>query len=543
MVSRLPLDLFRAIIEDYLQSNLRLLVQLDIAFCNHKLRSDLLALLDHISTVNDKKYTKSTALEEYLKWMTTRKVQVSRLLIDNDIFLRNKLTFLSPCECVHTIELVNHNYANDDTSVELIVHCLNQFPSLEVVCCRPFVTDEQLLGLQALQRPLHGLDLSKLSRMCKLPSQTVAEFVSSLGNGIRTLKLNLMNEAGLALIADHCHGLTTLQLDCSDFASPDDIVRLCASNALTLSDLALHSSFWSLDDIIPRIAPCLPNLVNFLGHSRKETDSSVCTLLFLANCPRICSVKLRGMTVLVVQSTVGMKKVLDVSISKELVVQDLVPFFSQLTTPIQTCRVVFTEETAAASSLVYLGQRFGSTIESLDLDLLFDSIPERSSYLQALLRSCANLVHLKIRGPSNNDIILQHLAELASSCQHLRKLSVGTSTSKYMLNADDMLPMLCAFKVFPDNVVDELEFPTSTTLTNTMLHAIAEAFPRLHVLSCMYAAVDKEALLDLILTGKLKAKRIYIPVQDCARWISDELQLRGVSHKLVERHFLLCLPM
>lgn len=456
MLSRLPVDLFRAIIEDYLHSDLRLLVQLDIAFCNHKQRSDLLALLDQgVKIHHGKGFTKPQPLQEYLQWTASRAVQLSRLAIDIGVFKGGKLA-LAQCSNVKSIELM-HIHRSTDIPIENIVHCLNHFPSLEVLSCWSVITAEQVLCLQSLEQPLRGLDLTKTSFANDSALRTVAQFVLSLSSGMHTLKLNLINDKGLARIADHCHSLQTLQLKCTMLSSSDGVVRLCAANSSTLKSLTLEDS---LDDLIPLIVPCCPNLVRFRGAFLKLSDPTASILLLLAHCLRINFISINEMIVRVVENGDSRrKKVLNVSHPNQPlpVVQDLVSFISQLTVPIQTCPLVFTDESAAASSLICLGQRFGSSLEHMSLELLGKNIRIKGfDYICSLLNSCHNLVHFCIHAPPH-DSLFQQLAVLASSCRQLRKLIIRSSPSeyyRYTVTVGDVRPLLCAFKAFPNNVID-----------------------------------------------------------------------------------------
>lgn len=90
--------------------------------------------------------------------------------------------------------------------------------------------------------------------------------------------------------------------------------------------------------------------------------------------------------------------------------------------------------------------------------------------------------------------------------------------------------MLANFKALPDNCVTDFTFPAQLAVNAELLTAVAEAFPRLHQLSIVDRETDEAALLQLILSGKLKAKIIRL-FWGTVSWIAEQLTKHGRKYR------------
>lgn len=547
MLSSLPLDIFRSLVEEYLCLDVKGLSSIDISFCNRLCRPDLLALLAQVRTHDEQQHTEPLTLESYLNWLASRGVRVPKLQLELDALAQGPLSVGQPVLGVEHIAFTGQpsiEAAHMGSALfQLVLQFLHLFPSLRLLGCWASITDSQLLTVQRLFL-LDGLDLT--SSYSSLTSDGIAACVSSLGSAMRTLKCARLDEDGLAAIAEQCHCFTSLDFGCSRLCSYDSLVHLCAMNAHSLQHLSLQCGS-GLDDLIARIATSCPHLVSFRGFVVNAVDSAPAALCLLAHCPAVQLIELRDLIITVrrerdIDGNRNERKFLDISCPILPHYQDQVAFLSQLSLPVRACRMIFADESAAAASLLCLGRRFGPALESLDLRLTgMKGLLKTAQYVRPLLECSPNLTSLKLC-PFADATLFEQLSVLPATCPKLRKLSIVTDFNTHFYgNASlgNVLTLLDAFKASPNNVVCELELPNKVlALTATTLNAIADAFPRLHAFSCAYNVVNKDALLDLMLSGRWRARRTTV-CSPAAEWIAGQLRQRGFHHTLDMCHLSL----
>lgn len=532
MLCEFPQDILREVIANYLHPDLHQLSTLDVAFCNRARRSDLLAVLGAVQTSTDViKHTTSQSLKAYLDWVISRGVQSPKLSISLSAFNHASLTFNQPIRGVQCIELISTMAAISSECFGLVVGFLNQFASLQVLGCWKTITSDQLLGLQDLRCQLHGLDFLACSFSDKKCLAAVAALAASLGDHLQVLLCHGLDAEALTAITQHCHNMTVLDMNSLRKETFDAIVQLCAANALTLRSLTLKGL--ASKDTIMQIAAACPALEILSCTMMSGHLHALPTVLFILDrCLKIRTVKVAtNIGIGIAQDSQG-NRLTEISGANDY---QLIELASKLSIPVRACQVYLMQDPPKGAAV--LAGKFRDNLESLQLQTVGDSGNDDDTPVAEevfhpftdLFKDCPNLTDLTFSHRSLVPIVC-----VPALCPKLRKLAIQNSNEE-AFSAADLLPLFEQFKAYPNQVTD-FALPGNTAFDSVMLTAMAEAFPCLHaftVTSVLRGSVQKhqELLLDLILAGKLKAKRI-TTLLPSATWLSEQLRHHGIHNQL-----------
>lgn len=519
MLDRLPADISRIIISDCLQLWAEPLSVVDVAFCNHARRPDWVSLLrqlrDVSMTTTDAGYRlldNSSSLDGMLHWVLSRGVHVSRLHLEVSAFESGQVTFSQPMpyvECICLSEKLDTRRLETIQSVFCFLDC---FPRLNTINMWAPADNNELIALLTgkMQGRLEGLDLSYC--FCLLPDMAASLFCS-LGDKLRQLKIADLSSDGVAAIAANCHCLTNLDLGCDAMASSSSLEHLCAVNAGTLTTLVLH--YWNCRDAqeLVRIISMCSKLVSFTANA--SIDAAPIVEYLLRHCPAVRTILMQLLTVKVTLADDGQKTV-------ELVVyhhnEDQIALLAAIPFSVRRCQMTFDSEAVATStlSLESFAPRFRHIPSIID---------KLSAHLINCLKHCPHLQELDI--PEPLDFVVDILPLIPSLCPKLSILKVNFENQR---NSAGLSALIDGYRGAPHNAIKELVLGRSILASDAELHSLAKVFPRLHTFAVLHQKINVSVVSDLIVSGKLKAKRI--SVRDINA-LSVELEAHGVYHNLM----------
>lgn len=540
MLDQLPVDLFRLIAHDYLQYGVKQLSAVDVAFCSHGRRSDWLALIAQLKDVRTTAEIESgedflasgSSLVRLLHWVVSRGVHISKLHFDMAAFVpaprgtkkqprrqdEARFTQIIPSvESLHvSFGLSRKKYP--PRTLDSLTHFLDCFPNVKTLQTWTEIEDEELCAVLNKLKGLEGLDMIDCF---ELQPDTVAAMVSSLGNQLRLLRCSVLDDDAAATIAGSCHNLTTLTLYCGEMQSFDGLEQLCAVNAGTLQHMMLFGGEIS-EDLFARIATMCTSLIVFNCDCTFTNCVPVVQSVFSC-CPSIVMMEFNGMDINI-KDVDGQKRVdiqyIDFIEDSQVAPLSAIPF------PVQKCEMTFYKDydvDATAQTLDCLVGRFGSSLEALKLRFYAD-FPEKK--LVKILKGFSNLRELDLCHPKLISAVLVPVIPVLSLT--LRKLRIGYGLS---VDATDLSALLDCFRAASNNLIVSLDLYSSITVLPANIHAIAEVFPRLFHFTIMHKDLRAMGILDAIVSGKLKAKRIESNT-DQIKWLSKELKRKRVHHKL-----------
>lgn len=386
------------------------------------------------------------------------------------------------------------------------------------------VNHHQLTALsQRLRCQVHGLNLLD----CRSTSRSViSAWVCSLGDALRSLKCPLLTTDCLIAISEHCHHLETLETHSSGHA----IIGLCVANARSLRSLRLsglsRETAHQLAKVCTNLVYC-HGLMGAIG-------------IIPLYCPMMKVVDSDAMEIRLMVNSQG-RRCVDIIQRAEHTVNSHTALLAAIPLPIRTCKIYLRNQPDAVSALKCLGEKFGNTLEAIDLDLDFASTGD---CLTELLQHCPNLIAFALT-PRTDSMLT---AQLPVLCRKLKKIDLGGGGGFLRMNQADayIAPLLAAFIGSPSNTVAELVLPVTLMPTEVTLNAIAAAFPRLskfislnkHFMDTDRAA-DRLALLGHIVTRRLTVKKF---VMHCvvASWVYSALGKQGLKIKFYKEQDLFC---
>lgn len=545
MLDQLPLDLFRIITEHFACVDVKQLSRVDIAFCNRRRRSDWLQLLKHLRHVRtididphaeDRKgFRSGPSLDRYLNWIVSRGVHVSRLQLDLSLFIeplfspRPKPAFKQTIPSIDTLYLYETRAGGSvPVNFTCFLSFLDCFPSLRHLKCWT-ILDNELTGIV---RKLKGDNLSLDLLYCfGLTWRGGIAAICSLGDRLTELSAGLEG-SGMVTIAEHCHNLRTLHVDCkySTHMPFAELEQLCAANvALTSLTLVGAVPF----AVLCRIASTCPKLECLISKDSTvgvDKDTGQLIALLVAHCPMLHTLQLLSQSMRFVQDRHG-GKTAEISYQTYTTIYHA-EFLSGISIPVRKYHLALYGYEQKDSLFGGMTDIFGSSLESLCLDTFY-STPRRFVHdddidgFVGLLKGCPYLTEWAVNlSFCSADYIRDLLSLLPSSCPHLQKIKFGVSTltgSPYV----DLTSFLNGFRALPDNAVEELQFNWTATMSDAALCLIADVFPRLQHFRDQSNFVNIKLLCNLLVSDKLKAKGIKVSREHRQR-LMDELHKRGV---------------
>lgn len=231
MIGILPHDVLRSVLEDYLAADLLLLVQLDIALCNHQTKADVISIFPIIRFAEP---CDVVASREYLHWLASRGVPLANLTVDTALANHPPTTcnLMTLAETVHTVCFVNASNLMS-VSLKAMLRFLRSFPNLTAVDLRRWwsMTDTQLLPfydllLQAISLEDNALSAEALGALVRSLSPTLLH--------LRCASPGLDDHALEQMLS--CSQLKSIELLCKS-VDLQLIVQLCCANCYGLQSL------------------------------------------------------------------------------------------------------------------------------------------------------------------------------------------------------------------------------------------------------------------------------------------------------------------
>lgn len=533
MLDRLPVDLFRIIVHDYLQLRADQLSAVDVAFCSRGRRPDW---LNHLSQLRDltQRVPSGSQIGKVLGWMVSRKLHVSRLECGTkELFSDRPLPTASAADCasaappsIHSIEHlhISHNVFMTLALLESglsLLDCLPGVRSLSVDW--EGIEDWQLAEiLNRLKGPLEGLDLTAC---CSIAFHELVPLTTIAWDLLRVLKCDVYELEDMTAISENCRHLTTLHLQFQYPPTAASLERLCEVNSSSLLHLLLTGDV-PLEAQI-RICTMCVNLVSYTCACHMTlciiVDVSPIIQSLWDCCPSIRVVELEDITATVVRDSVG-RKVLELDIEPtDTEYLDLV--LVGIPVRVRRCRLRLLDEAVAASALDSLAGCVAS-LESLTLQLFTDIPP---NCVSNLLKYCSILTELDIsQRVGCEDIVPMLVRAIPFLCPTLRILRMDCEQPYEA----DFSALLDCFRAAQNNVIKELWLGKNTAVSGADLRGIAEVFPHLFTFTAMNNSVIYGIVFHLIISGKLTAKRIKLD-RDSIEWMSEMLDSEDFHHNVI----------
>lgn len=532
MLDRLPTDLSRYLISEYLQFELKHLTPVDVAFCSHKRRADWLTLLGQLKdvrvTTGQRLLWHIRTLNGLLEWVASRGVHVTDLKIAAQALTSGQLTISQPLLSVECLQITSGKCVNRPLIMAPLLRLLECLPRLKTLTVWNGIVDCELTTLIETMKDLEGIELSDCYH---LNPDIVTSLVCSLGSQLRTLKCECsLTESNLTAIAENCCNLTTLHIACNCLPTFTSFEHLCAVNAKTLRTLSLGEWKACQDDVtqaLLRITAMCSNLVSFKAARIATLDPIPIVQSLLSHCPLMSKIILneQDVSIAVVKDKNGRRT----TELRQSHVRDQASLLVAIPIPLRECFFKFSDVEAIAAILGTLAERFSSSLESLTMWFPATTAGgKQSSHLLNCLKRCRQLTELDINYDHSDcqEFMVPVLPLIPALCPHLTVLQIDIND----MDAPQFVILLDGFRAMPDNAMKELA--VSWTLADTELHSIAEVFPRLFTLCACHRNIDMPVLLDLIVSGQLKAKRIIVD-HPYFKWLSENLNTHRVRHKIV----------
>lgn len=529
----LPTDVLVCILEDFVGVDVQGMSALDVALCNHQLREGMLAALKRIN-INEAVAVLVHELAGYLTWISSRQVNVKFLVVDphdippGDGDQRLSVDVMVPIQFLTFL----------DRRQEVPVHCSALSLTVLLCCCPmllsvdcsgwPAISNEQFTALQCIRQgrlvPVQVLNLTNCSA---LDPHGLLRAADQLCGGLIILYCDVLDDESLPLLATVCCSLQFLQIAGNRISSADSILRFCAANAADLQWLVLRhahdqevmsSNVLITDLVLQDIARACPLLKGFICvHSRYCSATFADSLQhLLSHCPSIHLVELPYAQIHLTESSMG--KVCDVTFYPSPLTALLPADLTALTLPMHSFSAHHGDMLLNSNMLTLLTNKVGEALVDLDISSTEDV---QESILLSLLARCPNLTSLMLHCESW--LTEDTLGMLPSYCPKLIVLSICCCSE--LITDSALTCMLQKYK--PADALRHLSFDRSPALTDVTLLKVAELFPDLLSLGLEAAALTKEVVLDLIVSGKLRVKNIRCAERE---WLGQQLKKAGFHH-------------
>lgn len=559
MPCSLPDDLLRDILEQYLCINVIGLSKLDVAFCNHILRNQMMAVLRTVSVAEsvqlDTILLKNRRLKQYMEWIVSRQFTVMELHVCPFQRSHPPCAFfvINGCCFYHTWHPF-YNYDRRRTRIprkllDWNCYCVSLFRNITLIevgfvlhimpgitklrfpffkigvvfytgfeACFPNVTeldfsgweyllDDTLEQLGGIRSPLTVL---KLGGCFYISSQVVSKVCRSHAHPLQELVCDVLRDQALNELTDHCHQLTSLQIACNWVGNAGSIEELCAANASCLKHLTLRyeEKYHTVGDVITNdMVANITSSCCYLQHicfgDSVTTITFDCLPVLLNNCPNMRKVQLLHAAL---RSCANDDRPLrgnqcHLDVSRYTVAPLLAGLLWQL--PVQFTSLV--SEPFIATVLV---EACGSDLLMLELDSRFAIM----NFLH-ILCCCPNLHTLKV--PRYYETSASLLL-LPVRCPALTVLNF----SHTLLSTEELLAWLDSCRTNDIAIMTALEFPNAVNFTDEVLRRVAAQFPALRSLDIAGTPVTKETLVELMHSRALQLKEL-----KCSCWTDKRQQL------------------
>lgn len=485
-------------------------------------------------------------LDRYLHWLSSRGVHVCKLEIH--VIVLFGFTKAMPMDREHLLTMPtvglpipsiegqyihgSLQYGNFPNVLEYILCLLDRLTGVKhLTGWSNIIADQQLEALvHKLNDQLEGLDLSNC---CPLSPAAVTAAAWLLGKRLKLLKCSGLGTEHCASIAQNCQNLSHLTLSSLKLTSFAVLIDLCASG--TLTDLTF--SILLPVDIVCRIITSCPKMVRFTYQGTLVlSDEAQLITLACNHCPDIEIITLTAFKVRFVKDSYSNGKTAEVACSVRTDVSNA-PLLNEMSVPISKYELSGVCVPFDGTDHVFDGLAdFGSSLKSLTLNISLHNSPryvvvEKDRVIN-VVRQCPQLQHVKIRGMHlGADFAVELLSILPSACPHVRSIKIVVGVDGVGPNEVDLAAFVNGFRALPSNIVEEISLVWNAIISEADLRAIAEVFPRLIHFGNLGEHVNNPVLLDLIVSGKLKAKVIKLDLHRSMPLVWG-LMYNSVLHKI-----------
>lgn len=518
MLGCLPEDVIVDILVDFADVNLIDISHLDVAACNHSIRPDLLVIFKRL-TFHGAREVSNHNRGYLLEWIAHKGVNLTEIRVlaaDLADFSAHMLRGLQ-VRSVATIgfgnmpEWLSALFTNGVPPVKaqarVVKAFLDHFPCLTAVDCSGWD-----LFINAHLRQFRGLPLVSLNILAahdtSVNSATAAKVICSMSASLQDLRCTL-NDQALCAVADCCHSLKYLAMNCKEIKHAARIERLCASNPglleLSLKDGMMYDLRHDDGDgintnLIHAITTSCKHLQSVIIKSCGEITSTFVRTIF-ASCPDIGEIDINS-TIFTTQWRSGVRTVQGIAFCLDP--DELLNLCNGVELPID-------QITCGFASVKDHFIRFAADAHGHSLKVLKTScVGISNETMQYAVVRCTQLEEVGFRelqwGPETLDI----LKLLPSSITAIHLLECSLSDS-------DLLSLLLGLRT---REMRRITLKRCSELTDICLGYVADCFPILEELSLDKTSISKECLFELISSGKLTVRRLYHPD---ALWLKQAL--------------------
>lgn len=178
-----------------------------------------------------------------------------------------------------------------------------------------------------------------------------------------------------------------------------------------------------------------------------------------------------------------------------------------------------------------IANRFGAALEKFSCDL--DESDVQSTNLQHLFENCPNLHTVRLSGCTLQRCPVQLFHKLLDCCPLMKSLCIMASRTSLIsdsLNRLDEAAIIAFLRGIPkDSNLDNIEL-VYMDLTDVVLDEIVSCFPMLKEIGFYDTRISAEAILRVIVQGKLKDAVVRISSSVGMTWIGARLREIGLGY-------------
>lgn len=277
----IPFDLFQCVLSDWLEADMIVISNLDIAFGPHG-RQDFLLMLPLLT--NHSNLTGIQDYVQYLKWISARQIPLAALWValeDIDYLDTGELegeTFPT-IQAIH-LQATEHGEVDTDLWASFLSH----FPGLNWFNSWHTMEDQHVLAVHAQHYALVYLELTGCHHMTR---SVLADLMVSHSLTLEVLQCWFLDD-GCFPAGCQFPKLKDTMIDCS-LISPTNLVRFCSLlvvvQRLQLQCLPRRQQFLTRQ-VADQITKACPLLTDFTFRC-KDIKAPFCLRAIFANCPQL----------------------------------------------------------------------------------------------------------------------------------------------------------------------------------------------------------------------------------------------------------------
>lgn len=514
MFACLPYDIIWLILHEFVKfDHAKGLSTLDVAFCNHSMRSDILR---YLTQCNPKQlgYGASFAhVGEYLNWLTIRNVPGMSELDVRPADIPNIVQHLTrPMPQITKLSFNDKLPLSCDviTSIAAFIAC---FPALaEIECgirCADVMSDHHLKEFVHMRCPLKTLTVVSCS---KVSASMLSLVISAVASTLQELTCDALDDTSLDCLARELKNLRTLSLGCDHIQSLSSLQQFlqCVSSSLTsLTIFHIDHQFGAPfnDAHIEIITAAAARLKYISVGDYEDVDVPALTAMSLqytlANNPNMKHVTLRGTKINVKQRHNNGDVIVELRCGQYDGGNEFIAGFCSVDhLMVQSLLECWDGEGYSSTTLRLIGNRWGKELK--EFECLFDDSVLDADF-QHFLLCCPAIISMDLS--HSTSISDNGLAMLPMFCCKLEVLEINAFD---LLTNDGMRRILQGYQRF--NTLKELSLYNCHLGVQT-LEYIAENCPQLRVLRLIDVNICEEDVETLINEGKLPMVEKY----ECSR--------------------------